>query len=474
MVMGTSSGAGKSFLATALCRYYASKGLRVAPFKAQNMSNNARAIAGGCELASAQYYQALAAKCVPDPRMCPVLLKPESERSSQVVLLGRVDAELSRVPWRARAEMVWPAVAEALDGLISEYDVVVIEGAGSPVEINLRDCDYTNLRVALHANAKCLLVCDIDRGGAFAHLYGTWSLMDERERGLMSAFVLNKFRGDPLLLEPGPAMLKGLCEGTEIAAVLPMWFDHGLPEEDGMLHMHASSKRASYTIAIVVYPAISNLDEFHPLTCHPSLRVCWARHVDAVLDADLIILPGSKNPASDCEWLREHGWNEALVRWSKENKPLLGICGGLQMLGRILEPDVGLSLLDVETEFEENKLVQSCEVTFGALSGYWAPLSSLSMSGYEIHTGRSRTLPGDTVEVVPSMAWQRGSVLGIYMHGLFEDTTVLETLFGPGSVNDLDETLDGLATFITKHFADDFLDNLISTAARSEMTPKNP
>ncbi len=194
MVLGTTSGAGKSWLTTALCRHYARQGLKVAPFKAQNMSNNARVVAGG-EIGSAQYFQALAARAVPDVRMNPLLLKPERDTHSQVVLLGQVDEALSSMPWRGRSATVWPQLAGALDALRAENDVVVVEGAGSPAEINLHASDVVNMRVALHADAACLLVTDIDRGGAFAHLYGTWALLPEHERALIRGFVLNKFRG---------------------------------------------------------------------------------------------------------------------------------------------------------------------------------------------------------------------------------------------------------------------------------------
>ena len=195
LVAGTTSDAGKSVLTTALCRWYARQGLKVAPFKAQNMSNNARVVAQG-EIGSAQYFQALAARAEPEVRMNPLLLKPERDTHSQVVLMGQVDEALSRMPWRGRSASVWPVVARALDELRAENDVLVIEGAGSPAEINLHDSDIVNMRVALHAQARCLLVTDIDRGGAFAHLYGTWALLPEAERALIHGFVLNKFRGD--------------------------------------------------------------------------------------------------------------------------------------------------------------------------------------------------------------------------------------------------------------------------------------
>ena len=207
MVLGTSSNAGKSWLVTALCRWYARQGLRVAPFKAQNMSNNARVVARG-EIGSAQYFQALAAGAVPEVRMNPLLLKPEHDTHSQVVLMGQVDTALSRLAWRGRSASVWPVLRQALDELIAEYDVVVIEGAGSPAEINLADCDIVNMKVALHCGAHCLLVTDIDRGGAFAHLFGTWALLPRHERALIKGFVLNRFRGDAALLAPGPDMLQ--------------------------------------------------------------------------------------------------------------------------------------------------------------------------------------------------------------------------------------------------------------------------
>ncbi len=237
MILGTSSGAGKSWLATALCRWYANQGLKVAPFKAQNMSNNARVVATPAgeygEIGSAQYFQALAARAVPDVRMNPLLLKPEADTKSQVIVLGRVDHALSQLPWRGRSQRVWPTIAQALDELRAENDVVVIEGAGSPAEINLSSGDVVNMRVARHAGARCLLVSDIDRGGAFAHLYGTWALLPEDDRALIQGFVLNKFRGDASLLAPAPQLLHERT-GVPVVATIPMQYGHGLPEEDGL------------------------------------------------------------------------------------------------------------------------------------------------------------------------------------------------------------------------------------------------
>ncbi|HVV51642.1 MAG TPA: cobyric acid synthase, partial [Polyangia bacterium] len=274
MVLGATSGAGKSWLATALCRWYARRGLRVAPFKAQNMSNNARVVpapdgAAG-EIGSAQYFQALAARVPPDARMNPVLLKPETDTRSQVVVLGRVRPELGALPWRERSARLWPQAREALRSLAREHELLVIEGAGSPAEINLADADYVNMRTAREAGAACLLVADIDRGGAFAHLYGTHQLLAPDDRALVRGFVLNRFRGDAGLLAPGPEELQRLT-GVPTLAVLPMWREHGLPEEDGWFEDAAEAPPAdggagpALRVAVVAFPRISNLDELQPL-----------------------------------------------------------------------------------------------------------------------------------------------------------------------------------------------------------------
>jgi adenosylcobyric acid synthase len=477
MVLGTSSGAGKSWLATALCRWYVRRGLKVAPFKAQNMSNNARVVAGG-EIGSAQYFQALAACAVPEVRMNPLLLKPERDTHSQVVLLGRVDDELTRMPWRDRSVRVWPVVAQALDQLRAENDLVVIEGAGSPAEINLQASDIVNMRVALHANARCLLVTDIDRGGAFAHLYGTWSLLPEDERRQIHGFVLNKFRGDASLLAPAPAMLQQLT-GIPCVATLPMWRDHGLPEEDGLFHVPAPPVWAEATaapplaIAIVAYPHLSNLDEFHPLQRVPGVRLLWARSPADLAQADWIVLPGSKHTSGDLAWLRARQLDRAIADHARRGGAVLGICGGLQMLGEALvDPHgidgnaPGLGLLPLVTVFETQKTVQRSVARFGSLVGPWSPLSQVAVQGYEIHHGQTTQHPamGPAHAVMPKgLAWQNpaGNVLGVYLHGLFEDAAVLQALFG-ASVPTLDNVFDGLADFAGRHFDEGLLLDLIA------------
>ena len=530
MVLGTTSGAGKSWLTTALCRYYARQGLNVAPFKAQNMSNNARVVAptlslktawrqnpGGAlgeggEIGSAQYFQALAANATPDVRMNPVLLKPERDTHSQVVLMGQVDDALSKMPWRGRSGLVWPVIVKALDALIAENDVVVIEGAGSPAEINLHSSDIVNMRVALHCNAACLLVTDIDRGGAFAHLYGTWALLPKVERALIKGYVLNKFRGDAALLAPAPQMLRDLT-GVPTVAVLPMWWQHGLPEEDGVFDMtptlvasrptlppeeenfsrggpsknYQSLPQLFKTVAIIAYPRISNLDEFQPLKNLPGVRLQWVRSpaelAGLIAGTDWIVLPGSKHTSGDLAWLRQQGLDAAIARHAGQGGAVLGICGGLQMLGEaLIDPHEidgnapGLGLLPLVTEFAIDKTVKHTQACFdGHMSpslslSPWTQLAGITVQGYEIHHGQTAQHPamakaGDVARAVMpgDLAWQnmQGNVLGVYLHGLFEDANVLHALFGAAAPT-LDSVFDGLADYIEQHFEPGVLQALLA------------
>ena len=484
MVLGTTSGAGKSWLTTALCRYYAQLGLKVAPFKAQNMSNNARVVAGVAnadgqtlsgEIGSAQYFQALAARAEPDVRMNPVLLKPEADTRSQVVLMGEVNRELGDTPWRERSEKVWPTITAALDALCAENDVVVIEGAGSPAEINLHASDIVNMRVARHVQARCLLVTDIDRGGAFAHLYGTWALLPANEQALIKGFVLNKFRGDADLLAPAPEMLQQLTD-IPVVATLPMWWQHGLPEEDGVFDDRAHSVGAVLTtVAVVAYPRMSNLDEFQPLKNVPGVRLVWARTPADCVGADWIVLPGSKASAADLQWLRDQGLDQTVATHAQKGGAVLGICGGLQMLGEaLIDPHgidgnaPGLGLLPLVTVFDPLKTVTRTQAIFDHVVGSWRALSGIAVKGYEIHHGQTTQHPamalaGDMArEVIPGLGWQNaaGNVLGCYLHGLFEDPQVLQALFG-AQVPTLDSVFEGLAHFLQKHTENGVLESLI-------------
>lgn len=466
MVLGTTSGAGKSWLATALCRWYARQGLKVAPFKAQNMSNNARVVPGlnGLmgEIGSAQYFQALAARRVPEVRMNPVLLKPEADTQSQVVVLGAVDPALSRMPWRERSAQLAPHARAALHALMQENDVVVIEGAGSPAEINLAASDYVNLGTARDSQAACLLVTDIDRGGAFAHLFGTHQLMPADVRAQVRGFVLNRFRGDAGLLAPGPELLQHLT-GVPTIATLPMWRGHGLPEEDGVFDDSTTGSGTGLRIAVIAYPRLSNLDEFQPLRQLPGVRLSWAREPKDLAGADWVLLPGSKATAADLAWLRAQKLDLAI---NSHRGCVLGICGGLQMLGEaLIDPHgldgnaPGLGLLPLVTVFEPEKLLRSAEFTFASdVDGAWQALAGVQAPGYEIRHGRTQPhagLPAPRVALRnaagEAIGWQAGRVLGVYAHGLFEQPAVLQALFGH-SGRSLDAVCDGLADFIDLHF----------------------
>ena len=349
--------------------------------------------------------------------------------------------------------------------------MIVIEGAGSPAEINLYDSDYVNMRTAHAAQAACLLVTDIDRGGAFAHLYRHPPTPAARPTAsLLRGFVLNRFRGDAALLAPGPAQLQALT-GVPTVAVLPMWRGHGLPEEDGVFDEQAG-EAGGLRVAVIAYPRISNLDEFQPLRNLPGVQLVWARTAASLSAADWIILPGSKHTSSDLRWLRAQGLDAAIARHAAAGKPLLGICGGLQMLGEALvDPEgvertpqgesanlPGLGRLPLVTAFERHKRVTPTQAHFEGLQGHWAPLSGVALQGYEIHHGRTVPHPGLAAPQVAlrdaagePIGWQAGPTLGLYAHGLFESPAVLQALFGTQAPT-LDSVFDGLADFIDAHF----------------------
>ncbi|MBA4175384.1 MAG: cobyric acid synthase CobQ [Leptothrix sp. (in: Bacteria)] len=485
MVWGASSGAGKSLLTTALCRWAARQGVRVTPFKAQNMSNNARVVpgldGGFGEIGTAQYLQALAARVAPSVDMNPVLLKPERDTASQVVVQGRVDAALTRLPWRERSAALAVAARQSFERLAGAHELIVIEGAGSPAEINLAPQDYVNLGTARWAREAgplaALVVADIDRGGAFAHLYGTWALLPDDLKPALAGFVLNKFRGDASLLAPGPEQLQALT-GVPLLGVVPMRLDHGLPDEDGVF-MPASSAAGSPSglrVAIVAWPHISNLDEFQPLA--EAARLVWARGVAELDGADWIILPGSKQVSGDLAWLRAQRLDAAIARHAAAGRPVLGVCGGLQALGAVLcdpegvdgaahGPLPGLGLLPLATHYAAPKRLIDAPVRWaGDLASPWSALAGLQCPAYEIRCGSTQPLPGTTPAVAlhdqqgQAIGWQRGNVLGVYAHGLFESAAVMRVLFG-SAPRTLDESLDGLADLVEEHLGSTHLQHLL-------------
>jgi len=418
MVMGCTSDAGKSFLVAALCRHIANQGIKAAPFKAQNMSNNAAVTPDGLEIGRAQYLQAVAARTTPQARMNPVLLKPSADTYSQVIVLGKYDPAITALPWLERRNLLWPIVQQSLHSLIEDYDQVVIEGAGSPAEVNLRSADIVNMAVALDCEADVYLVADIDRGGAFAHLLGTWASLELHEQALIKGFILNKFRGDPTLL--GNAM-DWLQERTGIptVAIIPM-IQHALPEEDA-LHHQAEPEEGQINIALIAYPYASNLDEFDPLIHESGVTVVPVRELTHLADYHAIILPGSKNTAQSLRYLRETGLAAEVCRAAQRGIPILGICGGMQMLGQAIhDPDrledgemIGLGLLDLTTTLLAEKTTLQREVRLS---------SGELIRGYEIHHGATQAGSQTRPYVDEKLGWKQGNVMGVYLHGILENT----------------------------------------------------
>lgn len=425
MVQGTSSGAGKSLLVTALCRIFSNLGYDVVPFKSQNMSlNSAPSIEGG-EISRAQYLQAIACRKKPSVKFNPILLKPEGEMRSQVVFMGRPIGSVSARDYMlSRKEELFRKAMRVLDELKERHDLVLIEGAGSPVEINLKDYDIANMRVARHANAKVILVTDIDRGGSFASIVGTMELLSEEERELVMGFVFNKFRGDASLLKPGFEYLEKRY-GKPTLGVIP-YVKHRLPEEDSLAEF--PKVRGELHIQIVKLPHISNFTDFEPLH--------WANGVDYVtraeeIEGDVIIIPGSKNTVEDLLWMRENGIEEAIIQAHREGAFVVGICGGFQMLGREILDEVeskrgrvrGIGLLPAKTVFTREKRTNHLEAEI-----LWEKARGISVEGYEIRMGRS--VSERPFSVITSVNGAKtfepeGAIgeraFGTYLHGIFHN-----------------------------------------------------
>ena len=442
MVQGTASSVGKSTLVAGLCRLFARRGLRVAPFKAQNMSNNAAVCPAGGEIGRAQYAQALAARVDPTVDMNPILLKPQGI-ASQVVIRGQVQGtQTAREYFGPGRRNLWPVVVEALDRLRASYDLVIAEGAGSPAEVNLHDRDIVNMRVALHARADVLLVADIDRGGAFAALLGTWAWLSPEERALVRGWVLNKFRGDPELLSPAPERLQQRT-GVPVLGVVPFLEDLGVPEEDAASLTPRPIDSPLIEVAVLRLPHLANFDELGPLGAEPGALVHYVSRLEELRAPDLVILPGSKTTVPDLIWLHERGLADR-VRWlAGHGTPVLGICGGYQMLGMVvrdphkLESEhvegSGLSLLPVETELTGDKrLARTRGRVRPCLPGVWSTLGAAAVQGYEIHLGRTSgadVRPFLDLEHGPDgCVSARGSVAGTYLHGVLDTPATRQAL----------------------------------------------
>ncbi|HZU05763.1 MAG TPA: cobyric acid synthase [Chloroflexota bacterium] len=452
MVQGTASGVGKTVLVAALCRLLRRAGLRVAPFKAQNMSNNAAVTVEGGEIGRAQAMQAQAAGVPPSVDMNPILLKPEGEARAQVIVRGRVWQRLSAQEYHAAKPALQQVVAESLARLRARFDVVVIEGAGSPAEINLQASDLVNMAVARLADAPVLLVADIDRGGAFAALVGTLELLAPADRARVCGLIINRFRGDPALLAPGLAQLSART-GCPVLGVVPYLPDLGLPDEDSQAleaRQPAEPDASGLDIAVIRFPRIANFDDFAPLETERAVRLRYVSAPGQLGVPDLVILPGTKSTLADLAWLRASGLGPALLRLAAAGTPLLGICGGFQMLGRrLLDPHgadgvrgeaLGLGLLEVETVFSPEKATRQVAGRVVARSGLFGCAADLPLTGYEIHLGRTHGPAAPFAELAPVGATAPpapdgavaadGLTAGTYLHGLFHNQAVRRALLG--------------------------------------------
>ena len=448
MVQGTGSSVGKSLIVTGLCRLFTQDGYRVAPFKAQNMSLNSGVTPDGFEIGRAQLAQAQAAGVQPRVEMNPVLLKPEGDATSQLVLMGKMDGEVHARDFLTKRDRLWSAITESLDTLRSEFDIVVVEGAGSPAEINLRAGDIVNMEVALHANAPVLIVGDIDKGGVFAALYGTQKLISEKERKLVKGFIINKFRGDVSLLASGIDELERLT-GVDVVGVLPYLTDVYVPEEDSPMRARMSgtdAERDRIEIVVVALPHIANFDEFDPLARMSGLELRYVRSADDFGTPDLVILPGTKTTTQDLDFVRRSGMATMIRSHLLRGRALIGICGGLQMLGkRINDPDGiesdrpivrALGILDIETTFSGEKTTTLTDARIVSDHGLLTGMSGIPVSGYEIHVGDSHASQGinTAIESVPhrhtlGYSDSTGRVFGSYMHGLFQNEHFSERIF---------------------------------------------
>jgi len=429
MVQGTTSGAGKTTLVAGLCRLLVRRGLRVAPFKPQNMALNSAVAQDGGEIARAQALQAMAARIAPRTDMNPVLLKPVSDTRAQLVVSGKPRAELEAGEYQAWKPRLLQPVLEAYSRLHAEFDAVIVEGAGSPAEINLREHDIANMGFAEAVDCPVVLVADIDRGGVFAHLLGTLDCLDGSERARIVGFVINRFRGDRSLLEPGTAWLQERT-GKPVLGVLPFLQGLALEAEDALPERAAAREGARFRVAVPVYPRISNHTDLDALRMHPGVDVRFIGPGEALPAADLVMLAGSKNMRADLEFLRAQGWDKAILRHVRYGGKAIGLCGGMQVLGVSIRDPLGvegepgesrgLGLLDLETTLEPRKMLRN-------VSGMVFPGQNRSapFEGYEIHVGVTRgpalERPAVLMAGLPDGAISEDDrVLGTYAHGIFD------------------------------------------------------
>ena len=444
MIQGTASNAGKSLLAAGLCRVFRQDGWKVAPFKSQNMALNSFITADGFEMGRAQVVQAYCAGVAPDVRMNPILLKPTNDTGSQVIVNGVPRGTMGAVEYFRYKKALIPDMMEAFHSLAGEYDVIVIEGAGSPAEINLKQDDFVNMGMARLANAPVLLAGDIDRGGVFASLYGTVKLLEPEEQDRIKGLIINKFRGDVEILRPGLTTLEQLT-GKPVLGVVPM-LDVDIDDEDSLSSRLTGGERVGrLDIAVIRLPRLSNFTDFNPLERMEGVTVRYVRSPGELGRPDLILLPGTKSTMDDLKWMRQNGLEALVLKHAARGGAVVGICGGYQMLGRVLsDPDgvesggtmAGMGLLPTETIFLGEKTRTRVDGAFRGGAGLFTALNGVPFHGYEIHMGETAYLEDavplsrltclDRAEKLDGAA--RGNVWGSYVHGIFDSGAFAQAL----------------------------------------------
>ena len=427
MVLGTCSNAGKSLITAGICRLLWREGYKVAPFKAQNMALNSYITKDGLEMGRAQVMQAEACCLEPDCRMNPVLLKPTSDQGSQVILNGKVYGNMKAQEFYRNKPFFREEIRKTYESLAADYDILVMEGAGSPAEINLKEDDLVNMGMAEMADAPVLLVGDIDRGGVFASLAGTMLLFDEKERARVAGVIINKFRGDLEILKPGLTMLEDIIH-VPVVGVVP-YMHLNVDDEDSLSEKFTSRKEnALIDIAVIRLPRISNFTDFNALEYMDGVGVRYVSSASELGDPDCVMLPGTKNTMSDLLWLRQSGLEAAILKYASHGKPVFGICGGYQMLGQSLSDPLGvehggemsgMGLLPHSTDFAAEKVTRETEGTLSSVSGIFHELSGQPFKGYEIHMG-SQESAGNIIN--------EGNVYGTYIHGVFDKDNIAKTV----------------------------------------------
>ncbi|EHJ00082.1 Cobyric acid synthase [Clostridium sp. DL-VIII] len=427
MIQGTASNSGKSLVVAGLCRILKQDGYKVAPFKSQNMALNSFITDDGDEMGRAQVMQAEAAGIAPDVRMNPILLKPTSDQGSQVIVNGKVIGNMSAKDYYAQKTKLIPDILEAFNGLANEHDIIVIEGAGSPAEINLNKDDIVNMGLAKLVDAPVLIVGDIDRGGVFASLAGTMLFLSDDEKGRVKGTIINKFRGDISILKPGLKMLEDAIK-VPVVGVIP-YLNVDVDDEDSLTdRFSVKNKPSIIDIAVIRLPRISNFTDFNALECIDGVSLRYVGSLNELKDPDLIILPGTKNTIADLIWLRESGFEAAIMKHISKDKPLIGVCGGYQMLGLTLKDPYGveqggeisgLGLLETDTIFAKEKTRTRIKGNLAEVNGIFYKLSGAEFEGYEIHMG---------ITMSDKNIVNNKNIYGTYIHGIFDKDTIAKTI----------------------------------------------